>query len=108
MGKSVVTGYGTAASCGVYGLASRSYTGMCYGVVGSLFSNSNGAGVMGGTSDFMGYNLNGNNASYFLGNFDVVGSVTAPSIIQPSDLQLSDNITSISSRGGSALNQELY
>ena len=40
-------------------------------------------------------------------NFDVVGSVTAPSIIQPSDLQLSDNITSISSRGGSALNKLL-
>ena len=107
MGKSVVTGYGTAASCGVYGMASHSYTGMCYGVAGSLLSNSNGAGVMGGTSDFMGYNLYGKYAGYFLGNFDVVGSVTAPSIIQPSDLQLSDNITSISSRGGSALNKLL-
>ena len=51
--------------------------------------------------------LYGKYAGYFLGNFDVVGSVTAPSIIQPSDLQLSDNITSISSRGGSALNKLL-
>ena len=107
LGKSIVTGYSTVASCGVYGLASHGYTGMCYGVAGSLLNNSNGAAVMGCTSDFMGYNLYGKYAGYFLGNFDVVGSVTAPSIIQPSDLQLSDNITSISLRGESALNKLL-
>ena len=108
IGRSIVTGNNPVASCGVYGLASNSYCGMCYGVAGTILNNSNGAAVIGGVNnDIVGYPLYGKYAGYFLGNFDVVGSVTAPSIIQPSDLQLSDNITSISSRGGSALNKLL-
>ena len=101
IGRSIVTGNNPVASCGVSGLASNSYCGMCYGVAGTILNNSNGAAVIGGVNnDIVGYPLYGKYAGYFLGNFDVVGSVTAPSIIQPSDLQLSDNITSISSRGG--------
>ena len=108
IGRSIVTGNNPVASCGVSGLASNSYCGMCYGVAGTILNNSNGAAVIGGVNnDIVGYPLYGKYAGYFLGNFDVVGSVTAPSIIQPSDLQLSDNITSISSRGGSALNKLL-
>lgn len=107
LGKSIVTGSTPVPSCGVLGLASHSYTGMCYGVAGSLLNSSNGAAIMGGANDIIGYNLYGKYAGYFLGNFNVVGSVTAPTIIQPSDLQLSENITSISTRKESVLNKLL-
>ena len=81
IGRSIVTGNNPVASCGVSGLASNSYCGMCYGVAGTILNNSNGAAVIGGVNnDIVGYPLYGKYAGYFLGNFDVVGSVTAPSI----------------------------
>ena len=108
LGKSVISGNNGAAACGVYGMASNDISsGMCYGVAGALLSNTYGAGVMGGAQDIMGYQVLGRYAGYFLGNFDVIGSVTAPSIIQPSDSRLNDNITILCSRGESTLNKLL-
>ena len=108
LGKSSATGNNGAASCGVYGMASNSISsGMCYGVAGALLNNSYGAGVMGGAQDIMGYQVLGKYAGFFLGNFNVVGSVTAPSIIQPSDLRLNDNIATLCSREESTLNKLL-
>ena len=93
-------------TCGVYGHAYNNLTGMNYGVAGDLNSSSTaGAGVFGSNQPIMGNNISGKYAGYFLGNFNVVGSMTASTIFQPSDLRLNDNVVSLCSREENTLSK---
>lgn len=107
LGKSYYTGNNPVASCGVYGIASNNYSGMCYGVAGALTNNSNGVGVIGSTTEIIGFLPYGKYAGYFLGNTNVNGTLTATTITQTSDIRLKENITSLSSREESALGKLL-
>ena len=97
-GKStILSGNGGAVSCGVYGRANNPYCSMTYGVAGDLSSScTSGAGIMGSTTDILGYLVPGKYAGYFYGNTCVNGTLTATQIHQLSDKRLKDNVFSLS------------
>lgn len=82
-------------SIGVQGIASNGNTGWNYGVVGGIGSNVNGAGIFGTLTNHVGVQVNGKYAGYFDGNTYVNGTLTATSLVTPSDLRLQDNVQSL-------------
>ena len=101
-------GQGTySRSFGVQGVVAGGYSGYLYGVLGSLSNNTaNGAGVFGTILHDTGVLVNGRYAGYFDGDTYIDGTLTATTVVVPSDMRLKENIVSVSSEteAGSTLN----
>lgn len=85
-------------SFGVYGIGGNATSGYNYGVVGTLEGTNYGAGVLGTSVNYFGY-IPGLYAGYFIGDTYVNGTLTATSLVTPSDIRLKTNITNISNTG---------
>lgn len=85
-------------SFGVYGVGGNATSGYNYGVVGTLEGTNYGAGILGSSVNYIGY-IPGLYAGYFNGNTYVNGTLTATSVVTPSDIRLKSNITNISHTG---------
>ena len=83
-------------SFGVIGEAGYSTSGYNYGIYGSLLGTQNGAGIYGTISQNMGDYVDGRYAGYFKGATYVDGTLTATSVITPSDIRLKENIVPFS------------
>lgn len=90
---SSATNYGR--SFGVYAVGGNATSGFNYGVVGALAGSCNGAGVYGADENVIGY-VPGVYAGYFRGNTYVQGTLTATSVVTPSDIRLKKNVESLS------------
>lgn len=97
----------TSLSYGVYGYARNANPGFNFGVVGAKDYGVNGVGVFGTNSYTIGYGVNGSYAGFFVGDTKVVGTLTANSLIQSSDLRLKDNVVSLGKRGDNILDKVL-
>lgn len=94
--------------CGVWGNVNNPYNGVNYGVAGDLNNSCvNGAGVIGSNTLVLGYIVSGKYAGYFHGDTYVNGNLTVTQSIQPSDLRLKENITSLRDMKESTLNKLL-
>ncbi len=81
------------------GYGYNGYSGKLYGVIGAIQSGMMGAGVYGTTGAYgtiYGNTLSGTYAGYFEGATYVNGSLTATEVITPSDINLKENIVSVS------------
>ena len=76
-----------------YGTSSRNY-GVLGGISGS--STTCGAGIFGTTDNHLGFNMTGRYAGYFDGATYVNGTLTATSVVSPSDMRLKENVVSLS------------
>lgn len=85
-------------SFGVYGIGGNATSGYNYGVVGTLEGTNYGAGIIGSSVNYFGY-IPGLYAGYFNGDTYVNGTLTATSVVTPSDIRLKTNITNISRTG---------
>ena len=95
-GDASISSYlGSGRAIGVLGSAGYSTNGYNYGVFGSLISSQNGAGIYGTTSQNMGDYVNGRYAGYFYGPTYVNGTLTATSVVTPSDTRLKERIIPI-------------
>jgi hypothetical protein len=81
---------------GVLGVAGYSTNGYNYGVMGRLTGTQGGAGIYGNINDDMGDYIGGRDAGYFNGSTYVNGTLTANSLVTPSDIRLKDNVLSLS------------
>ena len=83
-------------SYGLYAIAGNSSSGYNYGVFGTLCGNYHGAGVYGSsvTSDG-GIDTQGRYAGFFRGDVKITEKAYASFFLQPSDLNLKDNIESV-------------
>jgi hypothetical protein len=86
---------GSGRSFGVYGVGGNATSGYNYGVVGTISGQYDGAGIYGSSSDVT-EGVYGQYAGYFRGATYVDGTLTATSVITPSDIRLKTNITNIS------------
>lgn len=86
---------GSGRSFGIYGVGGNATSGYNYGVVGTIAGEYNGAGIYGSSSDVT-EGVNGLYAGFFRGATYVDGTLTATSVITPSDIRLKTNITNIS------------
>lgn len=91
---------------GIQGLAAGANANN-FGILGGLSSSSsNGAGIFGTVTQHLGYDLVGKYAGFFDGNTYVNGTLTASSLITPSDMRLKENVAKLSEEeqhGGSTL-----
>lgn len=85
-------------SFGVYGIGGNATNGYNYGVAGTIDGTNYGAGILGSSVNYIG-NVPGLYAGYFNGNTYVDGTLTATSVVTPSDIRLKTNITNISKTG---------
>lgn len=85
-------------SIGVYGIAENTIDPLNYGVMGVLSNCSYGAGVYGSSTLTYGKTLSGLYAGYFDGNTYVDGTLTATNVVSPSDINLKENIVSLSEK----------
>lgn len=88
-----------AQTIGIMGYGYNGYSGKLYGVIGAIQSGMMGAGVYGTTGAYgtiYGNTLSGTYAGYFEGATYVNGSLTATEVITPSDINLKENIVSVS------------
>ena len=85
---------GSGRSFGMYGVGGNATNGYNYGVVGTISTEYNGAGIYGSSSDVT-EAVYGQYAGYFRGATYVDGTLTATSVITPSDIRLKTNITNI-------------
>ena len=84
----------SSRSFGVQGIAAGGLSGYLYGVLGSLSTvSSNGAGVFGTILHDTGLWVNGRYAGYFDGATYVNGTLTASSVVIPSDTRLQENVS---------------
>lgn len=93
-----VKGYASLSSSsgrtiGVQGIGGSGDQGWNYGVLGGLGTTRNGAGVFGTLTNHTGVNVNGRYAGYFDGDTYVNGTLTATTVVTPSDIRLKENIT---------------
>ena len=94
--RTLTTNYlGSGRSFGMYGVGGNATSGYNYGVVGAIAGEYNGAGIYGSSADVT-EGVNGKYAGYFRGATYVDGTLTATSVITPSDIRLKTNITNIS------------
>ena len=99
-----------SALIGSFNYASLGPSGKIYGVIGVVGSNQNGVGVYGtagGYGSMYGETVSSSYAGYFAGPTFVDGTLTATSIVTPSDITLKENIVSINDEEkekGSTLN----
>ena len=86
----------SATACGVVGAVSGGTSGYCYGLAGQLNGSQNGAGVYGTSfSGDMGVNTGARYAGYFRGNVYTTGTLTASSLVCPSDYRLKTDIVTL-------------
>ena len=96
----------TGRSFGVCGIAGDATSGYNYGVLGGITNTQrNGAGIFGTTLNHSGVYIAGIYAGYFDGATRVAGTLTANSVVTPSDYRLKDNIVPLADEGGSALSR---
>ncbi len=94
-----------AQTIGVMGYALLGNSGRLFGIVGGIKSGYSGAGVYGTTgTSIYGSTLTGAYAGYFLGATYVNGSLTATEVITPSDINLKENVVSVSEEESSLEN----
>ena len=88
-----------AQNISLYGsVGSASSSGCYYGLATSIFGlASNGSAVYGSSVPVIA-NITGKYAGYFYGNTYVSGTLTANSLVTPSDLSLKENISALSDR----------
>lgn len=99
--------YHQAQSIGVMGYVSNGASGKLYGVIGGITPGVLGAGVYGTTGAYgpiYGTTLTGTYAGYFEGMTYIDGSLVATDVITPSDINLKENIESVSDEGSSLEN----
>ena len=99
--------YHEAQTIGVMGYASNGASGKLYGVIGGITPGVMGAGVYGTTGCFgsvYGNTISETYAGYFEGLTFVDGSIYADELITPSDINLKENIVSISDEENSLEN----
>lgn len=87
---------------GVLGIAGNATSGYNYGVMGGLTGTANGAGIFGTTYQTAGTYVPGKYAGYFDGDTYVSGTLTANSVVTPSDMRLKENVTLLSEQDGDA------
>ena len=80
-------------SFGTYGIAGNATNGYNYGVYGILTGSNNGAAVVGSLNYDLGFKISGKYAGYFEGATYVNGTLTATSVVTPSDIRLKENVT---------------
>ena len=85
-------------SFGVYSIGGNATSGYNYGVAGTLEGTNFGAGILGSSVNYFSY-IPGLYAGYFIGETYVNGTLTATSVVTPSDIRLKTNITNISRTG---------
>lgn len=96
--QSSVNGTGSQ-NCAFRGSAgSTSSSGRNYAFAGSIFGVMHNAAAVYGSSSPAISNISGVYAGYFSGSTYVNGTLTATSLVSPSDLQLKENITSLRDR----------
>lgn len=96
-----------AQNIGVMGYGFNGYSGKIYGVIGAIRTGMVGAGVYGTTGangNMFGNVLSGTYAGYFEGATNVNGSLTATEVIAPSDINLTENVVSVSEEESSLSN----
>ena len=88
------TSSSSGRSFGVLGIAGNASSGYNYGVTGIISGSNNGSGIYGSIGSY--YNsIPGQYAGYFRGATYVNGTLTATSVVTPSDIRLKTNITSL-------------
>ena len=85
----------SSRAIGVRGIAGGTTNGYNYGVLGSVLPDRNGAGVLGVVNNVLGVYVPGLYAGYFSGEVKVAGTLTATSIVTPSDIRLKENVTEL-------------
>lgn len=99
------TNSNTGRAIGVRGLAADATDGYNYGVLGGIYGERKGAGVLGvdATSNMnyiLGVNILGKYAGYFVGQTRVDGTLTATTINTPSDMRLKKDIVPLNAGAG--------
>lgn len=92
-------GYYSCGTIGVMGKAGNNYPGYNYGVFGTLIGNNNGAGIYASTGELL-TPISGKYAGYFKGNTYINGTLTATSVVTPSDIRLKTNAKSLRAEKG--------
>ena len=88
--------YSGGRSYGVFGLAGHATPGWNYGVLGTLYGNSTGAGIYGSSEDFdMGMAVGDKYAGFFHGKVKATDAMYATAFNTISDIRLKENIESI-------------
>ena len=83
-------------TAGVWGMGGNAYSGMSYGVLGSIHTGMNGAGIYGTNCDDSYYSINGKFSGYFYGPVHVVGPVySTVGFSSPSDMRLKKDVVSV-------------
>ena len=102
-GKSYSSSLGK--NCGVLGYGGGSSSYSHFGVIGTLYNSTKGAGVFGSSSGDTWISLTGNYAGYFKGNVNVAGTLTATDINTTSDYRLKKDIKPLSSSALDEINK---
>jgi len=95
-------GFDAYRAIGILGIAGNATQGYNYGIVGGLTGTANGAGIFGTTYHTTGVNVPGKYAGYFDGATYVAGTLTANSLVTPSDMRLKENVALLSEQDGNA------
>ena len=83
-------------SAGVWGMGGNAYSGMSYGVLGSIHNGMKGAGIYGTNCDDSYYSINGKFSGYFYGPMHIVGPVySTVGYSSPSDMRLKKDVVSV-------------
>lgn len=101
-GNANVSATSYASNVGVLGWTGQSSgTDTNYGVWGRIASNTKGSAIMGSCDNIGGLPIYGTYAGYFRGPVYVYGTLTASSVVSPSDENLKENISALESGDGS-------
>jgi hypothetical protein len=83
-------------SAGVWGMGGNAYSGMSYGVLGSIHNDMKGAGIYGTNCDDSYYSIDGKFSGYFYGPMHIVGPVySTVGFSSPSDMRLKKDVVSV-------------
>ena len=83
-------------SAGVWGMGGNAYSGMSYGVLGSIHNDMKGAGIYGTNCDDSYYSIDGKFSEYFYGPMHIVGPVySTVGFSSPSDMRLKKDVVSV-------------
>ena len=85
------TNYGQTV--GVYGKALGGQTNYNFGLLGQV--QTTGAAVYGTTNGYVGSDVGGLYAGYFVGDTKVEGTLTATNVVTPSDITLKENVKTL-------------
>ena len=83
-------------TAGVWGMGGNAYSGMSYGVLGSIHNDMKGAGIYGTNCDDSYYSIDGKFSGYFYGPVHIVGPVySTVGFASPSDMRLKKDVVSV-------------